>query len=416
MDHKKIDCRVLVVPRTLRREIMQQLHNTKTAGHLGRERTLRAVRSRFYWPGLRGDVIRWCKQCEMCARGKPGPGLGRAPLQHRRSGAPFERIAIDILGPLNQSYNGNEYIMVVGDYFTKWTEAFALPDHRAQTVADKLMTEVISRFGTPAYIHTDQGREFESRLFAELCEKLSITKTRTTPYRPQSDGMIERFNRTILQMLSMFVDEYKRDWDDLLPYLLMAYRSTEHESTGFSPFRLMFGREITLPVELIVGGAQTINSSTPECLSEYNEWLCSSLESTWAFAREKLESSFKRQKRYYDSREKLKTFEPGQKVWRWYPPLANVKMGLGWKGPYRVVRKITSVLYEIQHETEGRSLKVHVDHLKRWEGPESETSDSEISETVLESPPSVTDLETVCSDSVIGGWVLGGSCGEDDWL
>jgi hypothetical protein len=120
-------------------------------------------------------------------------GLGRSPLQHCPAYQPLECIVIDIMGPLPITENGNEYIMVIGDYFTKWKESFALRDHTAQTVADVLITEFICRFGTPRRIHTDQGREFESNLFSELNLTLGISKTRTTPYRPQSDGMVERF-------------------------------------------------------------------------------------------------------------------------------------------------------------------------------------------------------------------------------
>ena len=127
------------------------------------------------------------------------------------------------------------------------------PDHCAMTVADKIVTEFICRFGVPSQIHSDQGREFESDLFKAICEKLGIEKTRTAPYRPQSDGLVERFNRTLVQMLSSFVNEHKNDWDDHLPYVMMAYRATMHESTKCSPNLLMLGRETTCPLDLFVG-------------------------------------------------------------------------------------------------------------------------------------------------------------------
>ena len=114
----------------------------------------------------------------------------------------------------------------MGDYFSKWKEAYADSDHTAYTVADKLATEFITRFGIPNQIHTDQGREFESELFSELCKLLGIKNTRPTPYRPQSDGLVERFNRTLIAMLSAFVNDNRLDWDDHLPYLMMAYRAT----------------------------------------------------------------------------------------------------------------------------------------------------------------------------------------------
>ena len=144
------------------------------------------------------------------------------------------------MGELPETSNGNKYVLVLCDYFTKWTQAFALKDQTAYTVADTLMTQCFNLFGLPEVIHSDQGRNFESGLFKELCQLLDIEKTRTTPYHPQSDGMVERFNRTCQQMLKAFINENR---DDHLPYLMMAYRSSPHESTGLSPNMMMFGKK-----------------------------------------------------------------------------------------------------------------------------------------------------------------------------
>ena len=149
-------------------------------------------------------------------------------------------MAVDIMGPLPATANGNEYIMVLCDYFSKYTVAYAIPNHTAQTVADRIVTEFVAYFGVPEQLHSDQGREFESELFQELCRLLEIDKTRTVPYRPQSDGLVERFNRTVQQMLAMFVNEHRNDWDDHLPYVMMAYRASVQESTGCTPNLLFF--------------------------------------------------------------------------------------------------------------------------------------------------------------------------------
>ena len=125
----------------------------------------------------------------------------------------MERIAIDVLGPLPVSEDGNKYILIAMDYFTKWPEAYPLPNQEAVTVAKVLVEEFISRFGMPIELHSDQGRNFESRVFAELCSLLGIKKTRTTPLHPQSDGMVERYNRTLEKQLAIFVNENHKDWD-----------------------------------------------------------------------------------------------------------------------------------------------------------------------------------------------------------
>ncbi|KAK6183753.1 hypothetical protein SNE40_006358 [Patella caerulea] len=164
---------------------------------------------------------------------------------------PCNLIAIDIFGPLPITKNGNEYIMVEGDYYTKYVEAFAIPNYSALVVADKLLTKVICRSECPEPFHTDQGREFESILFSTMCEKLDVNKTRTTPYHPQSGGFVKRFNRTLRQLLGIFCNENQTDWDDFLPFLLMAYRNSVQKSTRCTPNLLMIRRESSCPIPLL---------------------------------------------------------------------------------------------------------------------------------------------------------------------
>ncbi|XP_045123568.1 protein NYNRIN-like [Portunus trituberculatus] len=132
-------------------------------------------------------------------------------------------------------------------------EAYALPNHEAVTVAEVLVEQFFTRFGVPGELHSDQGREFESEVFGECCQLMGLRKTRTTPLRPQSDGMVERFNRTLAQELAKYCTEGQTEWDRKLPALLMAYRSAAHEATTYTPAQLMMGRELRLPVDLTTG-------------------------------------------------------------------------------------------------------------------------------------------------------------------
>ena len=134
---------------------------------------------------------------------------------------------MDILGPLPLTDRGNKYVLVVGDYFTKWVEAYPMPNMEAGTVAELFVSRFVCQFGVPDVLHTDQGRNFESALLKEVCQLLGVVKTRTTPYHPQSDGLVERFNSTLLNLLSMAVSENERDWDLHIPMVMMAYRTTE---------------------------------------------------------------------------------------------------------------------------------------------------------------------------------------------
>ena len=213
----------LVAPNEIQETVFQHLHAQRYAGHLGRDRTLNAIKRRFYWPCMDNEIARWVKECQICARAKPGPGRGRNPIEQIKVYRPMSVVAIDILGPLPQTDNQNLYIVVCGCYYTKWMEAFAIPNQTAAVIADKLVTEVFLRFAVPSQIHTDQGRQFTSDLFQKICDLLDVEKTKTCPYNPKSDGLVERFNRTLVSMLSAFVNENRKDWDDHLPYVMAAY-------------------------------------------------------------------------------------------------------------------------------------------------------------------------------------------------
>ena len=157
------------------------------------------------------------------------------------------------MGHLPETENDQEYLLVIGDYFTKWPEAYLLQDHIAQTVADVLFEQFVSRYGLFRTLHSDQGREFKSQLIAELCRLLHVKKTRSVPYSPKSDGLAERSTRTLKQMLSILVEENRFNWDDHIPYILMSYRASGHGSTKCTPNLLMLNRETNLTVDLMCG-------------------------------------------------------------------------------------------------------------------------------------------------------------------
>ena len=280
----------------------------------------------------------------------------------------LDRVAIDILGEPPETDNGNKYILVVTDYYTKWTHAMALPNQLAQTVADKLLNEFITIFGTPKFLHSDQGRNFESNLFQQMCKLLGIEKTRTTPFHAQSDGQVERFNRTLQQMLKAFVNKNRDDWDDHLPYLCMAYRATVHESTGCTPNLMMFGQENNMPVDIQVGHPP---KSKPDiqCPVEYVEWLRESLSKVYQYADEQLQQNAKRQKHYYDIRSKPHTYKVGEFVWRWYPPINRGKLSKGWSGPFKIIELVGKVNCIVKYSPDSEGIRVHIDSLKPYCGP-----------------------------------------------
>jgi len=154
-------------------------------------------------------------------------------------GEPWERLGIDVTGPNRTSSKGNSYVLTVIDHFTKWNELFPMRNQEAATVARILVDRVFCIFGCPLQILTDQGPNFESALFQELCQLLYVDKIRTTPYKPSTNGNIERFNATMHGMLAKLVAENQCDWDQHLPAVAFAYHTSVQEVTGFTPFLLM---------------------------------------------------------------------------------------------------------------------------------------------------------------------------------
>lgn len=160
-------------------------------------------------------------------------------------------VAVDILGPLLLTEKGNKYVLVIYDCFSKWTEAFSTPDQESCAVSNIIVNEFICRFGTPLQLHSDQGRSFEFNL-RDMLSMLRIEKTRTSSQRPQANGAVERFNRTLVNMLSIYCGKKQRHWDKVLPQVMMAYRSSAYSSTGVSPNMMMLGRDITMPIETVI--------------------------------------------------------------------------------------------------------------------------------------------------------------------
>ena len=197
----------------------------------------------------------YVRSCSVCNRQKKPT----AHQVHYHAGSPLERIHIDILGPLIET----QYVLVVVDQFSKWVECYALSDQTAERVARTLVSEYIGRFGCSLEMHSDQGRNFESRMFKEVCDLLKIVKTRTTPYRPSANGHVERMNRTILHLLRCFIQGQKEDWDLYLATVGMAIRSTVNRQTGFTPTFLMLGREVLQPIDLMLNPGGEEERRTP---------------------------------------------------------------------------------------------------------------------------------------------------------
>ena len=237
---------LVIVPGIARTQVLRMAHNTPIAGHFGRERTLQAIRERMDWPGIAKNVKELSASCPTCQKPKPAittkAPFHTLPIQKE----PFARMAMDVFGPLPPTKAGNKYILVVMDYHTKWPEAFALRNVTSETVENCLI-EITARTRIPEELLTDNVSNFISKAMQRYWEITGIKQIRTSTYYPQTDGMVERFNATLKQLLKKLTQSLGVQWDKCLTYILWAYRGTTHKTTGFSTYHLLFGRPMRMP-------------------------------------------------------------------------------------------------------------------------------------------------------------------------
>ena len=283
---------------------------------------------------------------------------------------PFERIAIDIVGPLPRSRKGYQYVLVICDYATRYPEAIPLRCTDAHRVAEELIV-FFSRMGIPREILSDQGSNFMSQLLKEIYRLLHIHPIRTTPYHPQTDGLVERFNKTLKSMLKRVASEEGRDWDTLLPYILFAYREVPQATTGFSPFELVFGREVRGPLDILKEEWEA-GKRASESVVSHVLLLRERLESMSELVKEHMSDIQQKQKVWYDRTARMRVLKPNDQVLVLLPTTHN-KLLAKWQGPYKVIRRLGKVTYEVDIPGARSRKKVyHINLLKKWHSDEAQ--------------------------------------------
>ena len=290
---------IIVVPQSLREKIVEHLHDK--FGHPGISKTISRVKDRFYWPGLTKFVKLFCKNCHMCAINKDNPAPNNAPLLPIETDMlePFQKVALDILGPLPESENGSKYLLVLQDYFTKWPEAIALKSVDSNIVIDWLNSEIIPRYGVFSELVTDQGVQFICEKFKDYCKSLGVKKRPTTPFHAQSDGMVEKFNRTFLNMARNYVNENQTDWHMHISVILFSYRTAINDTIKVAPCEALQVRKLKLPVDVLRPPSLKFGGEN----SDYKSFdaLCEKMKIVRAAVRSNACSSAKKRKDSYDN-------------------------------------------------------------------------------------------------------------------
>ena len=356
-----------VVPESYRNEILRVAHTIPLSGHMGFAKTLDRIGAHFSWPGLSSDVRKFCATCPQCQLVARKLKSHRAPLRPVEVVTePFKKIAIDIVGELPRSTSGYKYILTIVDYATRYPEAVPLRTTNSKAIADALI-QYFSKVGIPDEIVSDQGSNFMSKLMAQLYEQLGINKIKTSIYHPQANGLVERFNGTLKAMLKKFVGEHVQAWERYLPYLLFAYREVPYESTGYSPFELLYGRTVRGPLAIVKERWIEKKPTEGNIVSHVLE-IRRRLATMQKVVKQNLKQAQSKQKRVYDSQSSHRRLEVGDKALVLLPSPGN-KLEMRWQGPYTVTKVFKDGLnYELdtgkvrkQHRT------YHINLLSKWQ-------------------------------------------------
>ena len=353
----------VVVPEVLIPRVLENFHDK--AGHFGSEKTLQKVRQHFFWASMFKDVAAWCKTCRECQLRKHPPSAAKAPVQYMPvASEPGQLLCMDFVGPLPETPNGNKHMLVVTDAFSKYSEVIALPNQTAEVTANALIQECFSRQGVPSILHSDQGRNFESEVIQHLCQRLGIEKTRTSGYHPAGNGGVERYNKTLIERLSLMLErDDQTDWEDHIPQALFDYHNAVHCSTGMTPAQLHFGRALRSPFDTL---ALTPVGVKGKSAREYFTTLQKRIVKQQGQARQKLMQSMEERKLMHDKRLHYNPYVKGDLVMcRNFTCAKGLKPKLikeRWTGPWKVIQVRGPVNYRITRKAGGKTHRVLVHH------------------------------------------------------
>lgn len=357
-----------VVPKEERDQVLHDNHDVPTSGHLGIFKTFNRIRRKFYWPKMKSDIVSYVNRCRICSQTKPvqdkPPGfMGKRPEITR----PWQMICTDLIGPLPRSTGGNKFLLVVADCFSKFCLTFPLRSAVAASVVKKVEEHVILMFGAPQYILVDNGVQYRGIKFTSLAEKYGCKIIFNPNYHPQSNPT-ERINRVLKTMITAYVDDNHRHWDVNLPQLSCAVRTAVHEVTGHTPYFVNFGRE------MVLHGEDFGKVESDEDISFGDRGIvvprARALRDVFRDIRNRLQRAYVSSKRRYDLRRRPQIYAVGDWVWKRNFVLSDAtqhfaaKLAFKYVGPFRVKRKVSNIVYELEKEDGTAAGLWHVKDLK----------------------------------------------------
>lgn len=347
----------IVVPLvTERPDLIKEYHASALGGHKGISKTYQRIRARYYWPGMRAEIGNFIQGCKNCQLKKLVRKKVRQPMVLTDTpGAAFDKISMDIMGPLPATREGNLYILTIQDLLTKYSLAIPLKKSGAIDVAEAFASEFICVYGAPKALLTDQGSHFLNSLMKAIAKRFRISCYQTTAYRPQANGSVERSHHVLWEYLKQIVDD-KSDWDKHLKFACFSYNTSVHEGTSFTPHELVFGKLARTPASEIQ--PEDLGN---ESYTEYLGNLCERLMYAQEAANKNLQRAKERSKQYYDKRTRPFSFKLGQLVYLLKEP--THKLGDQYSGPYEIIEILENNNVKLAISAKSTRI-VHTDKLK----------------------------------------------------
>ena len=361
----------VIVPKSRRLEVLKLAHSAPASGHTGANRTKFKVLKNFFWPSIGKQTTQFCRSCERCQKtakrtNNHAPLTITNPLICR----PFQKVAIDIVGPLPLIRNKNQFILSYIDVGSRYPEAIPLKKTTATEVGKALMN-IISCLSVPEEFLSDRGSNFLSAVMKETFKFLGVHYSKKALYCPQSNGAVEHFHHSLFQMIRSSSQEGQQ-WDKLLPCLLFACREAPSSTTGFSPFELVFGKHVRGPLN-ILRQSWTPNSRSPQLATDWLLKLRDDLDKMRKLAADQQATTQERTKRWHDQTVKTITFSPRDLVLVFTPVITRSKVSKlqdRWKGPFEVIEQVSPVTYRVNTQDRRKRIRtVHVTAMKVWLPP-----------------------------------------------
>ena len=357
--------RTLVIPRECVKVVLKVSHDVPIAGHFSHRKTAEKVNKSFYWPKMYSDIYKYCRSCDKCQRVGAKGRVKHAPMiKLPIVSIPFEKVAIDLVGPLTPtSSHGHRCILTMIDYANHFPEAVPSKGISSIEVAEALMS-IFSRVSIPKQILSDRGLQFTSEMIGEVYELVGVKPIFTSPQHPMANGRVERQHAVLKSILKKLCSMKPKEWDRYIPAALFAMRETPNDSLGFSPFEMLYCRQVRGPLaifhELWANPDLSTNAkSSYQFVFELRE----KLEETAEIAADCQIVAMDKYKTYFDLKNSKRTFNVGDEVLVLLPDNSN-KLLMSWRGPFKVLKVQSKVDYIV--DVKGKAKLFHVNLLKRY--------------------------------------------------